>query len=125
MAHSISLGNGRRFDCDGQHSVLEAMMARGRTGITVGCRGGGCGVCKVRVVEGRYRTGVMSSACVSMDERQAGVTLACKLFAESDLRLDVLGKIDRVLARSAGDGGLFDFLGTAAVTPAAVPSQGK
>lgn len=78
------------------------MMSRGRSGITVGCRGGGCGVCKVRVVEGRYRTGVMSVACVSHGERAQGVALACKLFPESDLRLEVMGNIGPALSRKRG-----------------------
>lgn len=77
------------------------MMSRGRTGITVGCRGGGCGVCKVRVLEGRYSTGVMSAACVPPEEREDGIALACKLFPESDLQLEVLGKIGAVLMRRA------------------------
>ncbi|MFD1691906.1 2Fe-2S iron-sulfur cluster-binding protein [Azotobacter chroococcum] len=48
--------------------------------IPVGCRGGGCGVCKVRVVSGRFDFGAMSCRHVSADERGRGLALACRLF---------------------------------------------
>jgi ferredoxin len=100
MAYAITIGgSGQRFDCAEGHNVLQGMMRRGRNGIPVGCRGGGCGVCKVRVLEGRYSTGAMSSACVSHEERETGMALACKLVPETDLRLDVVGKIARLLER--------------------------
>lgn len=75
-------------------------MSRGGRAIPVGCRGGGCGVCRVRVLDGRYTTGVMSAACVTPEEKEQGVALACKLFAESDLSLQVLGEIGVVLNRA-------------------------
>jgi ferredoxin len=97
---AIHLPGGQGFRCNGGQSVLEGMMARGRSAIAVGCRGGGCGVCKVRVIDGRYRTGIMSAACVTPEEREQGVALACKLFPESDVSLEVLGRIGLVLGRA-------------------------
>jgi hypothetical protein len=45
----------------------------------VGCRGGGCGVCRVRVLDGAYTTLRMSrQAHVEADEA-AGVVLACRI----------------------------------------------
>lgn len=85
---------------DGRDNVLRAMEMLGRKGIPVGCRGGGCGVCKVRVVEGRYHTRKMSRACISEEEEACGVVLACRLFADSDLRLRVVGKMLKVVCGS-------------------------
>lgn len=103
MKHRIEIVNGSEsFGCPADLDVLRAMECLGRKGIPVGCRGGGCGICKVRVVEGPYRTGVMSRACVSSDEQSEGYALACKLFAEGDLRLQVVGKMSRCFAGSAG-----------------------
>lgn len=111
MPYTITIGgSGQRFDCAEGHNVLQGMMLRGRSGIPVGCRGGGCGVCKVRVLEGRYNTGVMSAACVSPEERESGMALACKLFPQSDLRLAVVGKLARVFERHSGP---FHFYGGA------------
>ncbi|WP_237717053.1 2Fe-2S iron-sulfur cluster-binding protein [Cupriavidus basilensis] len=44
------------------------MEALGKRGIPAGCRGGGCGVCKVRIEAGRYHTAKMSRACLSEAE---------------------------------------------------------
>lgn len=85
--------SGETVLCDPRDNVLRAMEVLGRKGIPVGCRGGGCGVCKVRVLQGVYHTRKMSRACISDEEELRGVVLACKLFPESDLRVKVLGKM--------------------------------
>ena len=95
---TISIENtGEHFVCCEGQSVLRAMEVLGRKGIPVGCRGGGCGVCKVLVTEGRYRTKRMSRACVSVEEEDAGTVLACKLFPDSDLTVHVLGCMGKAL----------------------------
>ena len=49
----------------------------------------------------------MSRACVSEAEQEAGVVLACRLFAEGDLELDVIGRMGgRSGGRGAGRGAL-------------------
>ena len=110
MANRIHIENGNdSFLCPDGLDVLRGMECLGRKGIPVGCRGGGCGVCKVRVISGRVRTETMSCACVSDEERAQGYALACKLFALEELRLEVVGK----MARSFGSiGGTFHFYGT-------------
>ncbi|TVO57231.1 2Fe-2S iron-sulfur cluster-binding protein [Denitromonas halophila] len=91
------------FACRSDESVLYAMELLGYRGIPVGCRGGGCGVCRVRVRSGQYTVRKMSRACVSEAEEAVGVVLACKLIPHSDLDLEVLGKMLKCLsaARSA------------------------
>ena len=85
--------SGEEFACAPERNVLKAMEQLGRTGIPVGCRGGGCGVCRVQVVgNGSYRTGRMSREQVPVEDEEKGICLACKLFPEGDLRLKVLGK---------------------------------
>ena len=89
--------SGEQVACAEQDNVLRAMEALGRKGIPVGCRGGGCGVCKVRVTGGVYHTRKMSRACVSEAEEADGVVLACKLFPDSDLSLKVMGKMAKAV----------------------------
>jgi len=95
---------------DGRENVLRAMEVLGRKGIPVGCRGGGCGVCKVQVVEGQYHTRKMSRACISEQEERDGIVLACRLLADSDLRLRVVGKMLKAVCAGTsavmGKGGL-------------------
>ena len=72
--------------------MLATMKRIGARGIPVGCRGGGCGICKVQVLTpGRYRTLKMSRAQISEDDEAIGICLACKLIPESDLTLRPLG----------------------------------
>lgn len=80
-------GGDAPFPCPAQERVLLAMERQGRRCLPVGCRGGGCGVCRVRVTSGRYRTGRMSRAHVSAGDEAAGFALACQLVPKSDLSL--------------------------------------
>ncbi|MGB1879627.1 MAG: 2Fe-2S iron-sulfur cluster-binding protein [Gammaproteobacteria bacterium] len=98
--YAITLeASGETFTCRDGQNVLAAMERLGRRGIPVGCRGGGCGVCKVQVLgQAGYRTLKMSRAQVSVAEEAQGICLACKLIPESDLLLRPLGVLQSRLA---------------------------
>ncbi len=90
--HAIHLDDtGETFLCDEARPVLLGMEALGRRGIPVGCRGGGCGVCKVQVLSGQYVARVMSRTHVSAEDEAAGRVLACRIRPMTALRLRVLG----------------------------------
>lgn len=97
----LIVDTGEKVRCVDEQNVLAGMEQLGRKGIPVGCRGGGCGVCKVRVLSGRFRTGRMSRACVSHDEQTQGYALACRLYPETDLELQVIGKMLRAVTSIA------------------------
>ncbi|MFA7431549.1 MAG: 2Fe-2S iron-sulfur cluster binding domain-containing protein [Rhodospirillaceae bacterium] len=99
--HSIRLkGLSRSFPCATDERLLVAMeRARladfGRAWdatIPVGCRRGGCGVCRVRIVEGSYTTAPMSVAHVSTEEQAEGYALSCCVFPQSDLLVETAPK---------------------------------
>ena len=101
MSHRIEIAaTGEVFTCPPGLSLLHAMRRLGRKGIPAGCYGGGCGVCKVRVLNGAYTTGKMSRDQVTEADERAGYALACKVFPGGDLRVEVIGKMRRAL----GDG---------------------
>jgi ferredoxin len=79
------------FSCPKDARVLIAMEKQGLSHIPVGCRGGGCGTCRVIVTQGRYRTRKMSRVHISEDQKRAGYVLACRLIPESDLLLRLAG----------------------------------
>lgn len=79
------------FPCSAEEAVLLAAMRASPTPISVGCRGGGCGVCKVRIVSGQYAVGKMSRAQVSAQQEAEGQALACRLYPRSNLVLEVIG----------------------------------
>jgi len=75
------------FECAEDLPVLIAMERCGRKAIPIGCRGGGCGFCRVQVRAGQYRTQRMSREHVIEEEERQGYALACRLFPLSDLQL--------------------------------------
>lgn len=96
---------GETYRCADTRSLLEGMEALGRKGIPVGCRNGGCGVCKVQIRDGRYASRVMSRDHVSEEDERCGRVLACRVRPCSDLSLSVIGLMRKSVCRSdAGSG---------------------
>ena len=96
----ITIDNtGEIFHCGAESNVLEAMEAALCKGIAVGCRNGGCGACKARVVHGPYVTHKMNRAVVTEEEQAKGYVLACKTYPQGDL---TLAAVDVVAKRKAG-----------------------
>lgn len=79
------------FHCSVGKTLLQGMQSLAKKGIPIGCRGGGCGICRIRVTQGNYRCQKMSQTHVDEQELSEGVALACRLYPESDLNIEVLG----------------------------------
>ncbi len=102
MPHTVSIeGAAVSYACSSHESVLEGMHRLGVRGIPCGCRGGGCGVCKVEIVAGEFRTGAMSRDHVSEDDRANRRLLACRVYPVSDLSLKVIGKLQKCVFGAA------------------------
>jgi ferredoxin len=82
---------GESYRCSDQETLLNGMEKLGRRGIPVGCRGGGCGVCKVEVVSGSYTKRRMSREYVSEEDEANDRVLACRVRPSSDIVLRVIG----------------------------------
>ncbi|QTD45371.1 2Fe-2S iron-sulfur cluster-binding protein [Ottowia testudinis] len=99
-AYTITIDDtGESYRCVDYRSVLEGMEALGKKGIPVGCRNGGCGVCKVQVTAGSYSRRVMSREHVSEADEAAGCVLSCRIKPTSDLHLSVLGAMKKNVCR--------------------------
>lgn len=82
----ISVENSHeQFHCAADTTLLVGMEQGQNSALSVGCRGGGCGVCRIRVLRGEYERKRMSRAHVSEQEEQNGVALACRILPRSDL----------------------------------------
>jgi ferredoxin len=87
---------GETYACAVGESLLKGMLLLGRKGIPVGCVNGGCGVCKVRILEGEVKQlGPVSRAHVSVEEEACGTTLACRVGPITAVRLEVAGKFEK------------------------------
>ncbi len=114
MPYQVDITNTEeRYACAGSATLLAGMEALARRGIPVGCRGGGCGVCKVRIEAGQVRTDKMSQCHISAADEAAGYVLACRAYPCSDLRLSAVDKLARCIERSRAKA---DFLQAALAT---------
>ncbi|MCS0631253.1 2Fe-2S iron-sulfur cluster-binding protein [Telluria mixta] len=85
--------------CRADESVLAALVRTGKKGVPVGCRGGGCGICKVTVRSGRFaKLKPMSRNRVSEADELAHNVLACCICPQSDIEVRVIGKLSERLA---------------------------
>lgn len=101
MKHQITIINtNQTFQVSSQCRLLRGMEQTGQKGIPVGCREGGCGVCKIKVLEGSYQRHVMSRAHISIEEESEGIVLACRITPTSDLTIQTLKKMTRLLLKN-------------------------
>lgn len=116
MPFEIHIENsGESFVYSGEDSLLRTMEQRHCRGIPVGCRSGGCGVCKIKVLSGRYTTLKMSRAHVGAEEEADGYALACRTLPQSDLTVRATGKAFSAKAVASGASFSFTFATTAQV----------
>jgi CDP-4-dehydro-6-deoxyglucose reductase len=74
--------------CGRVETVLAAIMRSGAT-VMFGCRGGGCGTCKMRLISGRVDHGRCSAAVLPDTEKRAGAFLSCQARPLSDLDVEL------------------------------------
>lgn len=90
-AFSVELRDGETsFHCREDEHLLGAMIRSGKTAIKVGCRNGGCGVCRIHIRQGAYRCGKMSRSRISEADEEQGIVLACRVFPLEALQVEAL-----------------------------------
>jgi ferredoxin len=101
-AYTITIvDDGSSYRCLDTRTLLEGMEALGKKGIPVGCRGGGCGICRVQVLGGSYTQRVMSREHISEQDEAEGCVLACRVRPTSEVQLRVLGQMKKNVCRMA------------------------
>ncbi|MGV8823559.1 2Fe-2S iron-sulfur cluster-binding protein [Methylibium petroleiphilum] len=101
-SHRVTIADtGEAYSCNSAETVLVGLARLGKRGIPVGCRGGGCGVCKVEVVSGQYRKRVMSRTHVNADDEACHRVLACCIYPNSDLVVRAIGAMQKSLNRGS------------------------
>lgn len=80
--------HGYEVVCREGETVLQALL-RGGFRIFYGCRGGGCGTCKMRLISGTVDYGRYSRAVLSEEEKAQGYFLSCQASPRSDLEVHI------------------------------------
>ena len=79
---------GEVLPCSPGETVLSAILHAGAR-VVFGCTGGGCGVCKMRLISGHLDYGRYSAAVLSEEERREGFFLSCQAMPVSDLTIQL------------------------------------
>ena len=92
---------GHTVVCRADETVLSAILRSGAR-VVFGCRGGGCGTCKMRLTSGQVEYGRCSAAVLSEDDKREGSFLSCQARPFSDLtvRLTATNRYRRLDAGS-------------------------
>lgn len=85
MARITVQGEDIAVECYPGETILAAMHRTGHA-LRVGCRRGGCAVCKLDVIEGEFEyTRPLAEKVLSEEEKSAGVCLTCRAVPTSDM----------------------------------------
>lgn len=77
--------------CKEGESILQAMCREGVRDIIYGCYGGGCGQCKIKMIEGTYLIlKKMSRAHISKEDENNKKVLACCVQPSSDVHIQII-----------------------------------
>lgn len=88
---------GEAIHLDPDETVLGGLYKAGFA-YTVGCRRGGCGICKVDLLEGTVTYNRPVAATVLTDEERAGGTcLTCRAVPEGDVTIALRGEELRLI----------------------------
>jgi CDP-4-dehydro-6-deoxyglucose reductase len=88
--HTITINN-ESFICPETMSIVEAAKIQ-TAKIPYGCNGGGCGICKMRIVEGQYKLTDAAAKALSAEEKNNGHAYLCQTYPLSDLQLEYVEK---------------------------------
>ncbi len=98
-AHLVTLvDSGLQFRCRADENLLVGMHYNGPGGIQIGCRGGGCGVCRVQVLSGTYTAKKMSKSQISEADLADQIVLSCRIFPTSDLSVRACPRVPTEVA---------------------------
>jgi CDP-4-dehydro-6-deoxyglucose reductase, E3 len=80
--------SGHQFEMAADESVLDAALRHGYA-FPYGCRNGGCGACKGKLLAGDVNYGTERPPALSDEDVERGLALFCQACATSDLTLEV------------------------------------
>ena len=96
MARITVQGTGVDITSYPGETMLDALKRTGNA-IRVGCRRGGCAICKVEVIEGTFEyTRPIADKVLTDEEKDKGTCLTCRAVPTSDMVVSLEGHHERV-----------------------------
>lgn len=92
IAHRIQLNDAHHYACAADDSLLRAALRAG-LGLPYECASGGCGACRVQVLEGEVEDRWPQAPGLAAVQRERGFRLACQARPLSDCRIRVRAKL--------------------------------
>jgi len=89
--------SGHTFDVESNESVLDAALRHGYA-FPYGCRGGGCGACKGKLLNGTVDYGTNQPPALSEEDVSRGLALFCQARPTSDISVEIkeIGESDNL-----------------------------
>jgi ferredoxin len=84
----ININNDQSFVGSEEETLFEAARSQ-MVKIPYACTRGGCGYCKVKVLEGKYKMDRYAKSALSDEEVNNRIVLLCKTRPLSDLHLEL------------------------------------
>lgn len=94
--HLTIEGSDEVIICQKNETILLSLVRHRFAKIPVGCRKGGCGICKIKVTQGEFEAEKMSAAHVPEFEKGLNFTLACRTYPKSNLKFKIIHPKPRV-----------------------------
>ncbi len=89
MSYTIhNKSSGHSFQVEEGESVLDAALRQGYA-FPYGCRNGGCGACKGKLLSGELDYGTNTPTALNQEDVENGLVLFCQGLAHSDLSIEV------------------------------------
>jgi len=79
---------GESVVCRADETVLAAILRSGAR-VVFGCRGGGCGTCRMRLISGQVEHGRCSAAVLTENDKREGAFLSCQARPLGDLSVEL------------------------------------
>lgn len=77
------------YSCSPEKDLLKEARAQ-MVKVPYACANGGCGLCKVKVIEGNYKMEAYSKKALTDKERENGHILLCKTYPLSHLQAELV-----------------------------------
>lgn len=93
MKHDIFVRNKEKIQkCPESKSLMDGLyVCEGL--VPNACHNGACGLCRIKVHKGEFRVNKMNRKFISISDEWDNIFLACRVFPESDMEIELLPRI--------------------------------